>query len=85
MNHLQECNICDKQVVKLAQHVRQAHDMNMTEYYDNENNKIENSETSEMEQRMSQAQKMSQPLTKMSRLEKNQTLMRLNKHFSSSC
>ena len=49
MNHLQECNICDKQVVKLAQHVRQAHDMNMTEYYDNENNKIENSETSEME------------------------------------
>ena len=49
MNHLQECNICDKQVVKLAQHVRQAHDMNMTEYYDNETNKKENSETSEME------------------------------------
>jgi len=49
MNQLQECNICDKQVVKLAQHVRQAHDMNMTEYYDNETNKKENSETSEME------------------------------------
>ena len=49
MNHLQECNICNKQVVKLAQHVRQAHDMNMTEYYDNETNKKENSETSEME------------------------------------
>ena len=49
MNQLQECNICDKQVVKLAQHVRQAHDMNMTEYYDNETNEKENSETSEME------------------------------------
>ena len=53
MDHKQECNICDKQVVKLAQHVRQAHDMNMAEYYDNmrddETNKIENSEASEIE------------------------------------
>jgi len=53
MDRKQECNICDKQVVKLAQHVRQAHDMNMAEYYanmsDDETNKIENSEASEIE------------------------------------
>ena len=58
MDHQQECKICDKHVVKLAQHVRQAHDMNMAEYYDNmsdtetesnESNKIEYSEASEIE------------------------------------
>ena len=35
MDRQQECKICHKHVVKLAQHVRQAHDMNMVEYYDN--------------------------------------------------
>ena len=58
MDRQQECKICDKHVVKLAQHVRQAHDMNMVEYYDNmsdteteniDSNKIENSEASEIE------------------------------------
>ena len=51
MDQQQDCNICDKHVVKLAQHVRQAHDMNMGEYYDNmsESDKIENSEASEIE------------------------------------
>ena len=41
--------MCDKPVVKLVQHVRQAHNMSMDVYYDNETNKIENSEASEIE------------------------------------
>ena len=51
MDHQQECKICDKHVVKLAQHVRKVYDMNIDEYYDNmrESDKIENSEKSEME------------------------------------
>ena len=36
MDRQQECKICNNHVVKLAQHVRQAHDMNMVEYYDTE-------------------------------------------------
>ena len=51
MDRQQECKICNKHVVRLAQHVRQAHDMNMvdTETESIDSSIIENSEASEIE------------------------------------